>query len=116
MVIDGLDKSQAPVMLVVGNLRGWTRDGRTLPNLEGFHFAGFSQIEPGLLERIDPEIVLSALMGQDFDAVDLARRLSEAGFRGRYRAVTTALPRPEAIKAEVRAAAPGIDFDLFVID
>ncbi len=75
MVIKGQSDDTAPVVLVVGNIRGWAREKRIIPDIEGFHFVGFSDIDLLLFERLDPEIVLSALMGEGFDAVDLARRL-----------------------------------------
>lgn len=106
----------APVMLVVGDLRGWRRAGRRLPLLSGFHFAGYGDVTAAALERIRPDVILSALFGSDFDALELARRLSELGFAGRYRALAMALPDPAVIRAEVWAVAPGLDFDLFLID
>ncbi|MCX7300050.1 MAG: hypothetical protein NTX73_06665 [Rhodobacterales bacterium] len=115
MVIEGQSHHAAPVVVVVGSIRGWARDKRRLPEIDGFHFVGFGDIDEPLFERLHPEIVLSALMGEGFDAMDLARRLNASGFRGRYRAVTTALPHPLAVIEEIRAAAPGIDFDLFIV-
>ena len=116
MAVDAGPAGHAPVILVVGNMRDWAKQSRVLPRIDGFHFAGFHEITPAFLARLNPEIVLSALIADQFDAIDLARRLSEAGFQGRYRAVTNDLPNPRAITSEVRAAAPGIDFDIYIID
>jgi hypothetical protein len=104
------------MILVIGNLRSWALAGRPVPLLDGFRFASFEDLSAALLEETRPHLVLSALMGESFDAVDLARRLAELGFAGRYRALTNPLPRPEDVREEVRAAAPGLDFDLFVLN
>ena len=104
------------VVLVVGNLRQWQRDGRLLPELHDFHFSEFDQLTAALLDDIAPDVILSALMGAEFDAVDLARCLAGLRFRGRYRALTTRLPNPETVRAEVQAVAPALDFDLFMLD
>lgn len=103
-------------MLVVGNLRSWRRAGRALPQLEGCDFVGFAGLDAQVLERVRPDVVLSALVGEDFDALDLARRLAELGFRGRYRALAMDLRHPGTVLAELRAAAPGLDLDLLLID
>jgi hypothetical protein len=104
------------VLLVVGDARSWARSGKTLPNIAGFHFAGLEDLTLSFLLELSPDVVLSALMGERYDALDVAKRLSELGYRGRYRAIASALPNPSSIKAEVRAIAPDLDFDLFVID
>jgi len=104
------------VVLVVANLRQWQRDGRLLPELQDFHFADFDTLTWEMLDQIAPDVILSALMCADFDAVDLARCLAGLGYRGRYRALTTTLPNPEAVRAEVRAVATALDFDLFILD
>ncbi len=104
------------MILVIGNLRSWERAGRDIPRIEGFRFAAFDELSADLLRDARPDLVLSALMGESFDALDLARRLDELGFRGRYRALTNPLPRPDDVRDEVRAAAPGLDFDLFVVN
>lgn len=110
------ERTPAPIMLVVGGQRNATRTGPMPPQIDGFHFAGFQDVTPELLAECNPDVVLSALMADRFDALDLARRLADAGYRGRYRAMTLALPNPDAVLAEVKAMAPEIDFELFVID
>lgn len=107
---------EEPVMLVIGNMRSWHRAGRAVPQLDGFHFVGFGDVTDALLRAVAPDVVLSSLMGEDFDALDLARRLGDLGFRGRYRAITSGLPNPHVVRTEVRAAAPDLDFDIFVLD
>jgi hypothetical protein len=104
------------MILVIGNLQSWQRDGRSVPALEGFRFAGFDELTADLLDGVLPDLVLSPLMGESFDALDVAQRLDALGYRGRYRALTNPLPEPDAIRSEVRAVAPGLDFELFVMN
>ena len=100
-------------MLVVGNLRRWRRTGRELPQLAGFSFCGFRDLSPERLAVIAPDVVLSPLVGEDFDVTDLARLLHDCGFTGRYRAVASQLPAPDVVLREVRGVAPCLDFDIF---
>ena len=69
-----------------------------------------------LLRVTAPDLVLSALMGDDYDVIDLALRLALLDFTGRYRALTSGLPNPRVVLAEVHQVAPDIDFDLFDLD
>lgn len=103
-------------MLVIGPVSQWQRAQRELPLLEGIDFVEFSELSAEYLERTNPDFVLSALVGDGFDALDIARRLQELGFRGRYRAVAQRLASPEVVWAEVAAVAPEIDFDVFEIE
>lgn len=103
-------------MLVVGNLKAWRRKGRAVPQIAGFHFVGLQDVTADLMAAVQPDVVLSALMSDGFDALDLARQLEALNYRGRYRALTTSLPNPTSIIAEVRGVAPGLDFDLYTID
>ena len=103
-------------ILVVGNLASWRKAGREIPQLPGFHFAAFDDVTAALLRVTAPDLVLSALMGDDYDVIDLALRLALLDFTGRYRALTSGLPNPRVVLAEVHQVAPGIDFDLFDLD
>lgn len=100
-------------ILVVGNLASWQKAGRAVPVLHGFHFSAFADVTGALLQRLAPDLVLSALMGDDYDVIELARKLAQLDFPGRYRALTSGLPNPQVVLNEVRAAAPQIDFDLY---
>jgi hypothetical protein len=112
MDIEAFPVASPTVMLVVGPVA----DAARLPRIPGFHFRPFPAVRRQLLIELKPEVVLSALIARDFDAIELARLLMLEGFAGRYRAVTTALPNIKCVVAEVRAAVPGIDFDVFVMD
>lgn len=103
------------MILVIGDLESWEREGRPVPRMEGFRFARFPELTAPLLAETKPDMVLSALVGDEFDAMEVARRLVEFGFQGRYRALTDDLPDAGAVRAEIQEIAPNLDFDLFLI-
>jgi len=63
-----------------------------------------------------PGLVLSPLLTPEFDALDLARMLSQSGYRGRYLALVARLPSANLIRREVAHQSPSIDFDVVVLD
>lgn len=103
------------MILVIGNLDRWKREGRPAPELEGFRFATFEALDAALLASARPDMILSPLVGDGFDALEVARRLVELGFRGKYRALAGDVPNPDAVREEVREAAPDLDFDVFLL-
>ncbi|WP_373356945.1 hypothetical protein [Pseudoroseicyclus sp. CXY001] len=104
------------VMLVVGNLQRWELKGIEPPQLEGTRFITFDALDGPLLAGLCPDLVVSPLLAEGFDALDLARRLAELGYRGRYRAVALSLPDPGLVQDEVRAVAPDLDFDVYLLE
>ncbi|WP_159458410.1 hypothetical protein [Roseisalinus antarcticus] len=100
------------IYLVVGNSQRWLSRQPDLPALEGFHFCGFDELDPPLLTRCAPQIVLSPLFGDGFDALDLALRLQTLAFSGLYRAIAENLPNVAIVRREISLAAPDIDFDI----
>ncbi|HVG49591.1 MAG TPA: hypothetical protein VM899_15820 [Rubellimicrobium sp.] len=81
----------------------------------GYRLACLAELDAALLDATQPDMVISALIGNGFDAIDVARRLAELGYHGPYRALSHPLPRPGLVRAEIRAAAPDLDFDLVVL-
>jgi hypothetical protein len=63
-----------------------------------------------------PDLVLSPLLTAEFDALDLARILTQCGYRGRYLALVDRLPSANLIRREVAAQSPNINFDVIVLD
>lgn len=63
-----------------------------------------------------PALILSYLVTPVFDALDLARLLSDHGYRGRYLALCEHLPNPMLIRREVTAQSPGVNFDVIILD
>lgn len=77
-------------------------------------FVRFAQMTDAFLEMMAADLVVAPLFGADFDVLDLVDRLVAAGFKGKLLALTPPLPRPDAVRAEVRVHAPGMDFELVI--
>ena len=58
------------------------------------------------------DFVVSPLVTEQFDAMELAHQLSLGGYRGRYVVVTPALPDPAIIRREIAQHCPGLTVDL----
>jgi hypothetical protein len=101
------------VLLIIVDLSRWALSGRTVPDVPGVAFADFAELSSALLARVRPDVVLSPLSSDAFDAEDVAQRLTQLGYSGRYRAVTPAVANPAAVGGDIRAVAPDLDFDLF---
>jgi hypothetical protein len=103
------------MILVIGHPRPGDSGHHPVLLERGYRFACFTDLDVRLLALTQPDMVISALIGEGFDAIDVARRLRDLDYRGPYRALSHPLPRPGLITAEVRAAAPDLDFDLVVV-
>lgn len=57
-------------------------------------------------------VVLSPVVGPQFDAIDLAVCLQAQGYRGRYIAFAPYLPDQSVVSREVAAVAPDVSFDI----
>lgn len=105
----------AQTALVVGNLSRWTAEGRTPVDCDTFQFSEFANLTADLLATLTPDIILSPLFGDDFDAIEVAVVLGDLGFQGQYRVITETLPNSDMIRREVRSQAPDLDFDLMMM-
>jgi hypothetical protein len=105
-----------PVVLVVGSRRTWAGRRDWPEGLPGFLFCDFGDLDRFLGAGSIVEVVLSPLMAQGFDALDVAMQLAGFGFAGRYRAVAEDLPDPGLVRREVRRAAPCVDFDVVMAE
>jgi hypothetical protein len=103
------------MILVIGHPRPGGTGAHPALVQHGYRLACLGELDAGLLGAVQPDMVISALIGDGFDAIDVARRLVQLGYRGPYRALSHPLPRPGLVRAEVRAAAPDLDFDLVVV-
>ena len=101
--------------LVIGDLARWKAQGRVVPPLDGFQFVDIDALNANVVNEKQPDIILSPLVADDFDAVDVAVKLIELRFRGRYRAIADDLPDADLIRNEVRNFAPQLDFDLLLM-
>lgn len=77
--------------------------------------ARLAELTPELLAQVNPDCVLTPLVGIDCDVLEVAAQLTRLGYRGLLLAVTDPLPNPRAITAEVQAEFPGLRIDLIEI-
>lgn len=102
------------MILVVGYPGGWTALRRNVAE-EALRFVTFAELTPRLLHDLAPSLLISPLMGEGFDAVDVAHRLEAAAFKGRFRVLSPPIPEPEAVQAEIQEAAGRIAVDLMIL-
>ncbi|PYE86112.1 hypothetical protein [Pseudoroseicyclus aestuarii] len=79
---------------------------------EEFKACSFAQLDSALIERLDPSVVVSLLVLDKTDAVEIAARLHSIGYRGRYRILMGGVPDRSLIRAELAAVAPGLTIEL----
>ena len=102
-------------ILIVGDIVRWKTLGRLQTDVAHCVFVNLDDVDPTSLRRIAPDLVLSPLVSDGFDAVDVAIRLMLADYSGRYRVVAEHMPDANIVRAEISAIAPGLDFDLLVL-
>ena len=77
-------------------------------------FATFGDVGPDLIANTAPDIIVSPLFNGAFDAAELAERLDELGYEGRYVVLAPPLPHPEVIERDVLSAGPGVQVEVLV--
>lgn len=94
------DKSEVtePAWLLIGGVAGPERSVRV----------PFVRLDAALLARLGPRHVVCALFAADCDAMIVAERLTELGWRGRLTVVAQALPDRRMVERELQAIAPWI--------
>jgi hypothetical protein len=65
-------------------------------------------------EAPQADIVLSPMVGDTFDCLDVAVHLHASGFRGRLHVMAPALPDPAILRREVASICPGIEVDVVI--
>ena len=108
-------KRSANKTVVIGDLDRWKTEGRITLDLQEFEFIDLASLNEQTLASLQPDIILSPLFCYEFDVVDVATRLRDLGFKGRYRAIWQTVPNATIISTEVRRHAPGVDFDLLLM-
>lgn len=98
--------------LIIGDLSRWNAQGRDTADFAQFQFINLQQLTTKTLIAASPEMILSPMVGDDFDVVVIAGILHNTGYAGRYRAVTAGVQDAEIVRSEVAAVAPALDFDL----
>jgi len=66
----------------------------------------FARLDAGLLARVLPDCVLTGLVGEGFDAMDVAERLQSLGYGGEFWVVCPPLPDLPLVRSELTAAFP----------
>lgn len=70
------------------------------------------QLDNVLLERTRTQTVITPVVTQEFDVLDVAERLHGLAFEGTYFALLGKMPNAALIAREVRLAAPGLKFEI----
>ncbi|MDP5084556.1 MAG: hypothetical protein NWQ23_03975 [Yoonia sp.] len=109
------EEVQSNHILVIGDIDRWFAEGRLTAELDDYHFIDFDTLTEEALEGFAPDIILSPLLANGFDALDIAARLQGFGFKGRYRVVAAPVPNADVVLADIRTHAPDIDFDLLLV-
>jgi hypothetical protein len=101
--------------LIIGDVSRWASEGRDIAGTDNVTYAGVDEVSRALLQSHDPEIILSPLVADSFDAFDVAAILADAQFTGRYRAVSHPTIAKAVIMSEIAQIAPELDFDIIEI-
>ena len=115
-LFEATDHDHETRTLVVGDMARWHAAGQQMHPSERLRFIGLDLLTSEMVEGFAPDLVLSPLFGSSFDAVDIARRLAEIGFTGRYRAIADKMPDIEMIRSEVLEQSQGLDFDILALN
>lgn len=107
-------EDETVAILAVGDPDEWQRQGNHIPTDGGVAFASIEEVTPELLDRLSPTYVVSPALSHRFDCIDLAQLLHRHGYRGRYRAMSKELPRPELVEREIAQICPDLDFAILV--
>ena len=102
-------------ILVVGDITRWNGAGRETIAFSDFVFCNIAGLRSNLLHDLNPDIVLSPLIADDFDVIEVAIILRHLDFSGVYRVISTDIPKPTIILSEVKKVAPDLNFDLLVL-
>lgn len=102
-------------ILVVGEVEEWRALGRDLPHGGTLVFVALHELETALATGKEPQVVFSPLVCAQFDCLDVAQRLTDLGYGGRYRAFSPDLPNPDLILDEIAAICPDLDFAIVLL-
>lgn len=98
---DGPEAVQ-PATLLIGAVAG----------PEGAPRAAFLRLDATLLARVNPQRVICALFAGDSDAMMVAERLAELGWRGVLTVLAPGLPNRRMVQQELQAIAPWITVEV----
>lgn len=100
------------VVLAVGDVLSLRRSAKSNLAGDATAFADFADVTRELIEVLEPQVVVSSVLGRNFDCVDLAERLDGFGFRGCYRLIGHGIPQPELVLRELRSLFPSLCVEL----
>lgn len=110
--MDQLDVSTKTGILAVGDTMQSDDNALKFPEFEKISYVGFLDVTSETLDRINPALILSPLLCNSFDCLELALRLQQLGYRGKYRVVAPTLTNPKMVKTEIKSQAPDVDFEI----
>jgi hypothetical protein len=102
-------------VLAVGDSEEWLRQGHELPP-ENVVFVAFGDLSEGTLARFRPTVIVSPVLANEYDCIELTLLLRNVGYKGIYRAVGHNMPRPELIEREVSQLYPELNFQIDIQD
>lgn len=102
----GSDPSQPQRVLILGDLARWDQ---LAPDVPAIFFHELDELDGPLLSSRQPDVIMSPLINRSLDAFEIAGRLAQLQFRGRYMIVADKLPYPDLVRGEISKAAPLID-------
>ncbi len=102
-------------IMIVGDIARWKSLGRLKGDVADCTFVEVDDLNQENLQKIAPDLVLSPLVADGFDVLDVVRSLAAAQFGGRYCAIAVHMPDPAIVLEEISAIAPDLDFDLLVL-
>lgn len=107
--------SKSVSVLVIGNLGPWLKPDNTLPMIKDSIFCLYTDLTAEFLNKHQPDMILSPIVASQFDIFELAGKLHNLHFSGRFRGICGPLPNLKIIIAEVSEQCPDLDFDLIVV-
>lgn len=103
------------VVLAVGDVFQWHEASNSLPENAQITFADFSDVTADFLDMLKPQVIISCLVSQHFDFIDLGQTLQAVNFQGCFRIIAPKLPNPSVVVSEAQSMCPKLNID-FVFD
>ena len=111
----GRSGKKKAVTLVICESAKWKSEGRPMTPAHDLTYLDFQDLSQEQVISFEPEIIVSPLVTEAFDAYQVVKNLELIGYQGRYRAVAKELPNIAMVREEINAIAPEIDFDIVVM-
>jgi hypothetical protein len=110
--VSASDSESDFVVLAVGDVLSLTTRMSADLAADTTAFAEFVDVTPELMSELAPQVVVSSVLGRNFDCVDLAERLNEVGFEGCYRLIGHGMPEPLLVLREIRSLFPSLHVEM----